>query len=365
MRRKSHVGTAIGSLFIYRDVTERYTVEERFKRLIEQSSDIVSVLDSNGTITYVSQSVQEVLGYEPSELIGESIAERVHPDDQGEIRAELSKYADEYGYRSTYRARVSNSAGEWRTFEVRARNLLDDPFVEGIVLNSRDITEKQRQQRKLERQNERLDQFASIVSHDLRNPLNVATGHLDILASDLGSEQMDSIETIQRQLDRMEDIIDDSLTLAQSGETVSETSDIDLETVARDAWGNVDTYETDLVVTETLQLEGDRNRLLNVFENLFRNSVEHNDPTDLSVRVGPVSDKSGFYIEDTGVGIPPDDRGKAFEEGYSTTRDGTGFGLAIVRDIIQAHGWEISLTDSAEGGARFEIEWRSVSPRTE
>lgn len=355
-------GTPIGSVLIYRDVTERYTVEERFKRLIEQSSDIVSVLDENGTITYISQSAEEVLGYEPAELTGENVAKRVHPEDREEILAELSKYTEEYGYSSTYRARIRDSDGDWRTVEVRARNLLDDPFVEGIVLNSRDITEKQRQKRKLERQNERLDQFAGIVSHDLRNPLNVAMGRLDILASDIGNEHEESIETLQRQVDRMEDIIDDSLTLARSGETVTETTGMDLETVARDAWKNVDTDAATLVVTESFQLEGNRNRLLNVFENLFRNSVEHNESADLTVRVGPSSDESGFYIEDTGVGIPADEREKAFEEGYSTSRSGTGFGLAIVRDIIQAHGWEISLSDSAEGGVRFEIECRSVNP---
>jgi len=232
-------GSEIGSLFIYRDVTERHIVKERFKRLIEQSSDMVVVLDEEGIMTHVSQSAEEILGYEPSELVGEYVAEHVHPDDKDEILDGVAKNVDEPGYISTYRVRFRNSDDEWRVIEMRARNLLDDPFVEGIVLNSRDVTEKQRRKRKLMRQNERLDQFAGIVSHDLRNPLNVAVGHLDLLEADV--EDDGSIETINRQLDRMEDIIDDSLTLARSGETVTETESVDLKAIARDAWENVDT----------------------------------------------------------------------------------------------------------------------------
>ena len=336
-------------------MTEEYRVKKRYTRLIERSSDIVTVIDRDGTIASVSQSIEEVLGYEPNELVGANFAETVHPEDQEEIRSELSNYVEEYGYSNTYRVRVSNADGEWRIIEAHARNLLNDPFVEGIVLNCRDITEKQEQKRELERQNQRLDKFASIVSHDLRNPLTVAMGRLDLLESEMGDEHNESLVTVQRQLDRMEDSIEDSLTLARSGEAVTETSETDLEVLAHDAWENVDTGEATLVVKQTLQLQTDRDRLLNVFENLFRNSVEHNESTDLTIKIGPLSDDFGFYIEDNGVGIPENEREQVFEEGYSTNKHGTGFGLAIVRDIIRAHGWEIRATESEMSGARFEI----------
>jgi len=351
--------TPIGSLFIYRDVTERHIAEERFKRLIEGASDMVSVLDTSGTITYVSQSVENVLGFEPSEMTGENVVSYIHPDDQADIAEDLSKYVDDYGYTGNYRARVRDSDGEWRVLEVRAANLLDDPFVEGIVLNSRDVTEKQHRKRKLERQNERLDQFASVVSHDLRNPLNVAVGRLQLLDATLDGDRADTVDTIQRQLDRIEDIIEDSLALAQSGEIVTETEDVDLGRLAREAWANVDTDEATLVVDDSVRLAGDRNRLLNMFENLFRNSVEHNESTGLSVRVGALPGV-GFYVEDTGEGIPPEKHEQAFERGYTTNRDGTGFGLAIVRDIVQAHGWAVSLSEGADGGVRFEVECDAI-----
>ena len=349
-------GTTMGLLVIYHDVTERHIVEERFKRLIEGSSDIVAVMGADGTVTYVSESVENLLGYEPAELVGEHVSKRIHPDDREVVSTELSEYVDDLGYTGTLRVRFMNATGEWRILEVRAANLLGDPFVEGIVLNSRDVTEREERKRKLERQNERLDQFASIVSHDLRNPLSVAVGRLDILQPKVDSEHHESIDTIHRQLDRIDDIIDDSLTLARSGEVVSETDEVDLATVAGDAWKNVETEEATPVLEETLQFEADRNRLLNMFENLFRNSIEHNESTDITLRIGPLSDTFGFYVEDTGKGIAADVRDDVFEQGYTTNQDGTGFGLAIVKDIIEAHGWEISVTESEEGGARFEIE---------
>jgi PAS domain S-box-containing protein len=350
-------GSMIGKLLIYRDVTERRIVEERFQRLIERSSDMVTVLDEDGDFTYVSQPVGKILGYEPTELVGENVVDYIHPDDRQDVAEDLAKYVDDYGYSGTYVVRFRDAAGNWRFIEAHATNLLADPFVEGIVLNSRDVTEQLQRKRKLERQNERLDQFASIVAHDLRNPLNVASGRLSLLERDVDDSSHDaSIGAIQEQLERMESIIDDSLTLARSGETVTETDEVDLEMISYDAWQSVETDGATLVVETTLQLDGDRNRLRNMFENLFRNSVEHNESADLTVKVGSLPNGVGFYVEDTGTGIPSEERDSVFEQGYTTNTEGTGFGLAIVRDIVQAHGWEISVTEGESGGAKFVIE---------
>jgi signal transduction histidine kinase len=97
-------------------------------------------------------------------------------------------------------------------------------------------------------------------------------------------------------------------------------------------------------------------RLARLFENLFRNSVEHGSRPEgdgVSVCVGTLP--GGFYVEDDGVGISPGERGHVLEFGYSTTEDGTGIGLGIVEDVATAHGWTVSITESASGGARFEF----------
>jgi signal transduction histidine kinase len=199
------------------------------------------------------------------------------------------------------------------------------------------------------RERDRLEEFASILSHDLRNPLNVAHGRLELLDYSDGNEHLDVIE---QALTRMERLIEDMLTLARQGDAVGETEPLSLEEVATRAWGNVATGAATLETEGDQQLDVDRSRLLQVLENLYRNAIEHGG-TDVTVRVGTLDD--GFYIEDTGPGIPPDERNAVFESGYTTAQEGTGFGLAIVKRIVEAHGWEIDVTGGRNEGGRLEI----------
>ncbi|WP_424019321.1 GAF domain-containing sensor histidine kinase [Halorientalis pallida] len=200
--------------------------------------------------------------------------------------------------------------------------------------------EHQRTQRKLDR----LDEFADIVSHDLRNPLNVAQLNLESVRADRDDERLGRADDA---LDRMEGLIDDVLTVARQGQHVTETETVSLSSVAEDCWTMVDTRDASLVVADDLQFRADPDRLRRLFENLFRNSVEHGEP-GVTVRVGTLGD-DGFYVEDDGPGFPPDERERAFESGFSTTDGGSGLGLAIVGSIVDAHEWSIELTESADG----------------
>jgi signal transduction histidine kinase len=201
--------------------------------------------------------------------------------------------------------------GETRTFSVLVSDITVASESEGYVLFLRDITTLRDRERELQRQNERLDRFASTVSHDLRNPLNVARGRLELAQRDTESEHFAPIENAH---ERMELLIDDLLTLARSDQTVEETDLVALADVASDAWAHTDMDDCrfDSSIPATTRLEADRDRLLHVFENLYRNAVDHNDPP-LTVRVGLIaaSDSStdddqstGFFIEDNGTGIP-------------------------------------------------------------
>lgn len=157
----------------------------------------------------------------------------------------------------------------------------------------------------------------------------------------------------------MEEMISDLLTLAREGRDIDETETVSLRELAADCWNRVDP-EGD---GPELRVEGDRHfradpdRLRQVLENLFRNAVEHaaENPAELTVSVGPLADAPGFYVADDGHGIPEDRREDVFETGHTTADGGTGFGLAIVQEIVTAHGWGIVATESAEGGARFDI----------
>jgi len=204
-------------------------------------------------------------------------------------------------------------------------------------------------QNALERQNERLDEFAGIVSHDLRNPLNVARGHLDLVREERDSEHL---EAVARAHDRMGTLIDDLLTLSRDGKAVDDVEPVNLERLAADCWAAVATTDASIVVATEQTVCADRSRFRQLLENLFRNAVEHGG-TDVTITIGEI--ENGFYISDDGPGIPPDERDNVLESGYSTTPDGTGFGLAIVKEIARAHGWDIHLSESKDGGARFDM----------
>jgi signal transduction histidine kinase len=224
----------------------------------------------------------------------------------------------------------------------------------GRVIVLREITSLKERENRLRRQNERLDEFASVVSHDLRNPLNVAVGNLQVMAE---SEDLDRITPVQDSLDRMETIIDDLLRLTKTGRDIDSTEPVDIDAVARSAWQQVLVDDSSLAVNATGTIEADRSRLRQLFENLFRNAAEHNDPP-LKVTVEFLRDDGevvGFAVADNGTGIPPAERETIFEHGYTTNDDGTGLGLSIVQNIVSAHGWEIAVTESSTGGTRFEI----------
>ncbi|WP_435186650.1 sensor histidine kinase [Halobellus sp. EA9] len=242
-----------------------------------------------------------------------------------------------------------------------------------------------------------VDQVSSVLSHDLRNPLDVAKAHLTAARETGDPEHFESVDDAH---DRMERIIRDVLTLTRGDAVVDPSDQVSIETVATDAWQSVDTDGAVLDLIGSLPtVTADAEHVRRLFENLFRNAVEHGatgnrtqsgdsvdyDPDapapnthgdrgerspgtrdqsldrgegttsegSLTVTVGALED--GFYVADDGTGIPADERETVFEPGHSSMNGGTGLGLAIVEQIIAAHDWNVTLTTADCGGARFEI----------
>ena len=225
----------------------------------------------------------------------------------------------------------------------------DRAFVELVAQWAGTAYSRERSERRLRQQNERLEQFASVVSHDLRNPLNVAGLSLEMARKNGDTESFDRAE---RAVDRMDDLIEDLLTLARSGDDVDEMETVNLETLTTECWGTVETEEASVTVADGAAVRADRSRLHQLLANLFRNAVEHGG-ADVTVTVGALED--GFYVTDDGPGIPAEEREEVFEAGYTTSDTGTGFGLSIVRDIASAHGWTTTAGESDAGGVRFEF----------
>ena len=455
---------------------------EWYSTLVAEVDDLVTVVDADGILTYVSPAVTRVLGYEPDDLVGHEGYEFVHPEDRERNADALNAVLSDPSESETVEVRFRHADGSWRWIEATMRNRPDDDVIDGVLLSSRDITERKEyelearalaeeyeallnsvedaiflldvedggdgvrfeferlspsyerqtgitteevqgrtprdvfgeeqgseleanyhrcvnagepisyqeelrvgdgarfwqtklapvvsagdvtrlvgvtrnvterveRERQLRQQNARLEEFASVISHDLRNPLNVAQGRAALLAEQAES---DHLGPLLQALDRMEAIVEDTLILARQGDIISETESVSLTDLVGRCWAAVHTDDATVEVVDEVTLQADPDRLRHVFENLFRNAVEHGG-ADVTVRVG-ARDEEAIYVEDDGPGIPVEKREKVLEPGHSSARDGTGFGLTIVKRIVEAHGWELSVTDGTDDGARFEFE---------
>ncbi len=290
----------------------------------DAAARVVQGLDSGSIGTPVSALVDGLSGFDPD----------------GDGSGELSLDVD----------------GESRYYSVQVSEIAAQPSPRGYLILLRDITERTMRERELEaarreleQSNERLEEFASVVSHDLRNPLNVASLRLELAQQEVDS---DHLETVGRAHDRMESLIEDLLLLARGGTGVDEQTQLSLAAVADDCWQTVETADATPTVECDIEIRADHSRVRQLLENLLRNALDHG-PRDVTVSLGPMAD--GFYVADDGPGIPEADRERVLDRGYSTTADGTGLGLAIVATIAEAHGWTVSVTDSTSGGARFEF----------
>jgi PAS domain S-box-containing protein len=320
------------------------------EKLIDNVRDGMFVVDTDDQILDANQAYADLIGLSVEALVGADTADLFEglPQMQAiyeELTAEPVPDTRQLSYSDRY-------------VEVDATPIRDDRGRHvGWLFLVNDITELTQRERDLEQQIEKLDQFASIVSHDLRNPLNVAQGYVEhAQATGDDSHLPEAVDAMER----MEAIIQDALALAREGEDVTEPDEISLAQTARAAWRNVDTAGATLATTDET-IVADATRLQRLLENLFRNSIEHGVPDgeqhDHQVEVGVEvegTDTVTVFIADNGVGIPDDKLDKVFEEGYTTNESGTGFGLAIVEQIASAHGWTVSATPS-ESGARFEI----------
>ncbi|GCF12470.1 hypothetical protein Harman_04050 [Haloarcula mannanilytica] len=364
----------------HRSTETAVQARQRLTELAEQSDELLWVFSGDWTeIQFVNSQYESLYGRSVESLQANpaEFMTAIHPDDQDRVIQAMQRVSA--GEAVDLEFRITRPDDERRWMRAEAQPIVEDGTVTRIVGASRDITERKR-----------LEEFASEVSHDLRNPLDVARGQLELARAENDGDHLDSVE---RAHDRIGQLIDDLLTLARNGEAALDSEPVPLQTVVEQCWQTVETGDATLELQTSAVVRVDPARLRQLFENLIRNSVEHGStssrpraddsvehgPTphterqaetgeqrgttslsqsqgtaaaDLTLTVGELDD--GFYVADDGVGIPAEERENVFEGGYSLA-SGPGFGLRIVDDIADTHGWSIAVTESDAGGARFEI----------
>ena len=387
-----------GHLWVYYDVSDRRTRERQLEALNEtarelmaaesreavaeigvEAADSVLGLDVNaihlfepeeGLVPVVgTDAVRELVGPLPTFTEGDSIAWRVYETGEPVLLDDVREDADRYNDDTPIRSEICLPLDDYGVLLAgsptvgafdRSDGVLGEILATTLVtaLEQVDRTDElRRRERRLTRQNARLEEFASVVSHDLRSPLNVASGRLDLAMTECDSDHLAAVE---RAHDRMDELIEELLTLAREYDARLDPVPVDLSSFVRACWANVDSRAVCVEIRGDCTVRADETRLKRLLENLFRNSVEHGatdrqgDDDGITVAVGPL-DGEGFYVEDDGPGIPPAEREAVFEYGYSTASEGTGLGLAIAEQCAGVHGWEIAVADGIDGGARFEI----------
>jgi PAS domain S-box-containing protein len=367
------------------DITERKRAEERFVALSSEISDVLYVLDAWGEVRFTSPSVRHTLGYTPEEFRGSNILALVHEEDRERVRAQLRAIADGATESSRALYRMRTRGGEVLHVESIARNLLANPAVDGIVVTTRDVTERLELEEQLlqSRKMEAIGRLAGGIAHDFNNLLTVIRAETDLLLLDLPDDDphRPDVETIQSTGDRAALLT--SQLLAFSRDQVLRPRIVDLSQVVRGMGSLLSRIiGEDLQVVEELAddlppIRVDPAQLEHVIINLAVNARDAM-PTGGTLTlvtaldpVGPDAAESlgiapGRYVTlrvtDTGVGMDESTRRRIFEPFFTTkpTGQGTGLGLAMAHGVILQSGGGIQVQSRPGEGSTFTLRFPAV-----
>ena len=344
--------------------------EARLQQLVRGSSDVIAILDAGGRLVYANPAADRYL--DPSsdvDLLG-----LIHPDDQARICERLAGAGVWPDGEQRDHFRLRDLEGSWRDVESICRNLLDDPAVNGIVVNLRDVSERKRlEEEALDQAREKSrmkSAFLANMSHEIRTPMNGVLGMAGLLLdTDLDATQRDYAHMLADSAESMVDIINDILDFSkiEAGKLDIEEREFDLRPLLEGVLGTfaLRAYEKGLELVGDFApdlpavVRGDRLRVRQVLSNLVANALKFTQGGDVIVRAQVDGRNLHFEVEDTGIGIHPADCARLFEPfeqaDASTTRiyGGSGLGLAICTQLVDLMGGEIGVTSHLGRGSVF------------
>lgn len=368
-------GDVLGVTAVSRDVsTERAAQatlrdsERHYRLLVEESTDLISRLTPDGTYLWVSPSVEQLFGRLPSELIGRSLDEFLHPDDRDSLTALMARLADtDEDLRPTYRFRHRD--GRWFWIETVLRAIRDPRTHEilEIVGAGRDVTERVMAEIALERSNADLGHFAAIASHDLSEPLLLIRAYADVLEHEardrLTGEEREHLEVISRSARKMQALIDTLLSYAAVDRTTAGLDLVDMAQVVDDTLATLEARvtATGAVVTRgpLVPVPGDVRLLGVLVQNLLGNAMKFCDrPPLIQISCQPAPDGWHLVVADNGIGLAPKDLRRVFrmfERVDSVRYPGFGLGLATSYRIAETHGGSIAVESQVGVGSTFTV----------
>ena len=342
--------------------------EDRFRALVQNSADLIAIADLDGTIRYLSPSVERVLGFPAPAMVGRNLLSYVHWDDAAAARAVLDAAHAAPRTNVVGEFRLAGADGSWTYVEANCKDLAADSHVGGILINCRDINER----KKIDRLK---NEFISTVSHELRTPLTSIRGSLGLVAAgvagDIPPQALSMIDIAQKNSERLVRLINDILDIEkiESGAVVFHPRPVNLPALveqaleANRAFGAQ--YNVGFALDAPADVRGGRvnadpDRVIQVLTNLLSNAAKFSPPGGtVQVTVRRAGAALRVAVADQGPGIPLDFHPQVFskfaqaDSSDSRRRGGTGLGLSIAKAILERHHGQIWFETRPGAGTTF------------
>lgn len=368
---------------LHQSTTELRQSEERFRSLVAGASDVVTLVDAGGHLTYASPAADRVLGHRPETLTWTRMGDLVHEDDVDEVERKLRHVMATPGSSATAEYRLKQLDGSWRVIETVFTNMLDNPSVDGVVMNSRDISDRRQLEADVAAAKEfdRLKtEFVGLASHELRTPMTGIYGFASLLAAsdELPEQELGWATRIEAESGRLTEIINDLLNVSriESGELEFEHTAVDLgslaEEVARPFLEQSEQHQITVEHDGAAVIAGDRGKLSEVISNLLDNAVKYSPGGGaVSVRVAATDEAVELIITDEGIGIPKAEIERLFTRFHRIARPGletirsTGLGLYLVKKLVEGMGGTVVVESRDGAGSTFGIRFPPLGEASE